>query len=133
MTVFQNIEAGIQGKKAAKRERAMEMVEKFHLSELASGYPARLSGGQQQRVAIARALINSPQIILADEPTGNLDTESTNQAYELFRKINSELETTMLIVTHDSGLAARCDRVIKMKDGRVERDCRTDVVECIEF
>ena len=92
-----------------------------------------LSGGQQQRVAIARALINSPQIILADEPTGNLDTESTSQAYDLFRKINAELGTTMLIVTHDSGLAAKCDRVIKMKDGRVERDCRTDVVECIEF
>ena len=68
MTVFQNIEAGIQGKKAAKRERAMEMMEKFHLSELASGYPARLSGGQQQRVALARILACEQELLLLDEP-----------------------------------------------------------------
>ena len=115
------------------RERAEYLLETVGLKEQMNKKSTDLSGGQQQRVAIARALINCPQIILADEPTGNLDTESTSQAYDLFRKINAELGTTMLIVTHDSGLAAKCDRVIKMKDGRVERDCRTDVVECIEF
>lgn len=115
------------------REKAQYLLETVGLKEYINKKSTDLSGGQQQRVAIARALVNSPQIILADEPTGNLDTESTNQAYELFRKINKELQTTMLIVTHDSRLAVRSDRIIKMKDGLIEKDCKTGVEECIEF
>ena len=113
------------------RKKAEELLETVGLKDYINKKSTDLSGGQQQRVAIARALINSPQIILADEPTGNLDTESTSQAYDLFRKINHELHTTMLIVTHDSRLAAQSDRIIKMKDGLVEKDCKTDVEECV--
>ena len=84
-----------------------------------------LSGGQQQRVAIARALINDPTLILADEPTGNLDSESTEQVYELLRTINKEFKTTFIIVTHDRHLAAKSDRVIEMVDGKINQDYLT--------
>jgi lipoprotein-releasing system ATP-binding protein len=84
-----------------------------------------LSGGQQQRVSIARALINDPDLILADEPTGNLDSESTEQVYELLRKINSDLGMAFLIVTHDRHLAEKSNRIIEMKDGRIIRDYLT--------
>lgn len=84
-----------------------------------------LSGGQQQRVAIARALINDPTLILADEPTGNLDSESTEQVYELLRNINKEFKTTFIIVTHDRHLAAKSDRVIEMVDGKINQDYLT--------
>ena len=121
MTVFQNIEAGIQGKKAAKRERAMEMMEKFHLSELASGYPARLSGGQQQRVAVARAVAAKPPIILADEPTGNLDTKSTQEIMEILKELHRS-GRTVIIITHDEEIASQAHRVIRILDGRIEED-----------
>ncbi len=81
-----------------------------------------LSGGQQQRVAIARALINEPAILLGDEPTGNLDSESTQQVYRLFREINADLKTTIIIVTHNDHIAAKSDRVIELSDGRISRD-----------
>ena len=122
MTVFQNIEAGIQGKKAAKRERAMEMMEKFHLSELASGYPARLSGGQQQRVSIGRALLNAPAILLADEPTGNLDSENSKEIMNLLRYSNRAYDQTMLVITHDENIALQADRIITLEDGKIIRD-----------
>ena len=119
MTVFQNIEAGIQGKKAAKRERAMEMMEKFHLSELASGYPARLSGGQQQRVAIARALMMEPQVLLFDEPTAALDPEITAQIVSIIREL-SETGITQVIVTHEVEVARKtASRVVYMENGHI--------------
>ena len=105
MTVFQNIEAGIQGKKAAKRERAMEMMEKFHLSELASGYPARLSGGQQQRLCIARALAVNPEVILMDEPTSALDPISTSKIEDLVIELKKQY--TIIMVTHNMQQAVR--------------------------
>ena len=122
MTVFQNIEAGIQGKKAAKRERAMEMMEKFHLSELASGYPARLSGGQQQRVSIGRALMNSPSVVLADEPTGNLDSKNSQEIMELLKKSNKKYNQTLIMITHDENIALQADRIIAIEDGHITRD-----------
>jgi lipoprotein-releasing system ATP-binding protein len=82
----------------------------------------RLSGGQQQRVAIARALIMNPSLVLADEPTGNLDTHSADDVFTLLREVNQRLQTTFLIVTHDPRLAARCDRIIEMVDGRIVSD-----------
>ena len=83
---------------------------------------AQLSGGQQQRVAIARALCLGPRLILADEPTGNLDTASSDQVFELLRRINREEHTAFLVVTHDPRMAARCDRIVELVDGRIVRE-----------
>jgi lipoprotein-releasing system ATP-binding protein len=83
-----------------------------------------LSGGQQQRVAIARSLINNPSIVLADEPTGNLDSDTTEKVYELLREINQKYKTTFIIITHDRTVAEKTDRVIEIKDGKVNLDIR---------
>lgn len=83
-----------------------------------------MSGGQQQRTAIARALINNPKLILADEPTGNLDSDSTENIYELLRNINEELKTTFIIITHDRRIAEKTDRIIEIKDGRINLDLK---------
>lgn len=84
--------------------------------------PAQLSGGQQQRVAIARALMPNPALLLADEPTGNLDTHTADEVFELFRRFNRERGLTVLVVTHDPRLAERCDRTIRLVDGRIVKD-----------
>lgn len=117
----------IKYKKPLKKdiERAKEIMDIVGLSQRMNNKANDLSGGQQQRVAIARALINSPQMILGDEPTGNLDTETTEQVYALLRKINKEIGTTILLVTHDKHLAAKSDRIIEMKDGNIEFDYMT--------
>jgi len=81
-----------------------------------------LSGGQQQRVAIARALINQPKMILADEPTGNLDSDTTEQIYDLLREINKKFKTTFIIITHDRHIAEKADRIVEIKDGRINLD-----------
>ena len=83
-----------------------------------------LSGGQQQRVAIARSLINNPKIILADEPTGNLDSDTTEQVYDLLREINQRFKTTFIIITHDRHIAEKADRIIEIKDGRINLDIK---------
>jgi lipoprotein-releasing system ATP-binding protein len=82
----------------------------------------RMSGGQQQRTAIARALINNPKILLADEPTGNLDSATTDQMCKVFRDITSKFGTTFIVVTHDQRIAEHTDRIIEIKDGRIESD-----------
>jgi lipoprotein-releasing system ATP-binding protein len=92
------------------------------LSHALERKPAQLSGGMQQRVAIARALMLQPPLVLADEPTGNLDTASSAEVFALMRDIHRRVGTTFLIVTHDPRLAARCDRVIELVDGRIARD-----------
>ena len=125
MTVFQNIEAGIQGKKAAKRERAMEMMEKFHLSELASGYPARLSGGQQQRLCIARALAVKPEVLLMDEPTSALDPISTIKIEELAQELKKDY--TIVMVTHNMQQATRIsDKTVFFLLGEIIETGKTD-------
>lgn len=102
--------------------RAKELLEIVGLSDRMNNKANALSGGQQQRVAIARALINEPQLILADEPTGNLDSETTEQVYELLRDINSKLGTAFLVVTHNDHIAAKSNRIIEMKDGMIFKD-----------
>ncbi len=106
------------GKKDA-RKRARELLSTVGLKNLELRYPSELSGGEQQRVAIARALANEPDLLLADEPTGNLDSRTALSLVELFREISKNLGVTILMVTHEIELVSRADRVIKLKDGLV--------------
>lgn len=104
------------------KEKALELLEYVGLKDFINRNSNNLSGGQQQRVAIARALMNNSGIILADEPTGNLDSESSKQIYKLLREINLKFKTTFIIVTHDPRISDMCDRVIEIMDGRIIRD-----------
>ncbi|MFK8075674.1 MAG: ABC transporter ATP-binding protein [Granulosicoccus sp.] len=101
------------------RQRAMNMLEKVGLSDRHNHYPSQLSGGEQQRVAIARALIHEPELIVADEPTGNLDEQTGDLIMQLLFDLNRDSGTTLLLVTHDTELAARCDRTLKLQDGQL--------------
>jgi lipoprotein-releasing system ATP-binding protein len=103
----------------AAEANAMRLLKQVGLADAASKRPSQLSGGMQQRVAIARALSLSPRLILADEPTGNLDTQSANEIFELLQTVNREHQSACLIVTHDPGLAARCQRRIEIVDGQL--------------
>ncbi len=104
------------------RARAMEFLEKVGLSERSHHYPAQLSGGEQQRIAIARAFSNRPAILFADEPTGNLDAETSGKIVELIFNLNQEAGTTLVLVTHDDELAARTQRIIHLKGGKIYSD-----------
>jgi len=106
----------------AARARARELLDAVGLSGALDRKPSQLSGGMQQRVAIARSLMLQPALVLADEPTGNLDTASSNEVFGLMRRIHEQVGTSFLVVTHDPRLAARCDRVIELVDGRIDRD-----------
>ncbi len=101
---------------------ANELLDIVGLTKVKNNLAINMSGGQQQRVAIARSLMNNPKIILADEPTGNLDSDSTEQVYELLRKINRQFGTTFIIITHDRHIAEKADRIIEIKDGRINLD-----------
>lgn len=115
------IPAWIAGKKKKEvSDRAIQLLDTLHLKNRIENKPQQLSGGEQQRVAIARALINSPKIIFADEPTGNLDSKNAKDLHELFIRLRDEFNQTFLIVTHNEELAAMSDRTINMKDGRIE-------------
>ena len=107
---------------AGLRRRARDVLGAVGLADRADYKATDLSGGQQQRVAIARALVRRPPIVLADEPTGNLDTAASTEVFDLMRQFNRELGTTFIVVTHDPRIAARCRRVIVLVDGRVARD-----------
>ena len=108
----------------AAEERARALLSRVGVADRMDNRAMRLSGGQQQRVAIARALMNRPAIILADEPTGNLDSDSGESVLQLLREINREEGTTFILVTHDRHVAARCDRVIELKDGVIREDLK---------
>ncbi|BCZ44391.1 lipoprotein-releasing system ATP-binding protein LolD [Clostridium gelidum] len=103
-------------------ERALELIELVGLSKVRNNLANNMSGGQQQRAAIARALMNNPNIILADEPTGNLDSRSTENVYAIMREMNEKFKTTFIIITHDKRIAERTDRVIEISDGRILSD-----------
>jgi len=100
-------------------QRARELLDAVGLAQRIRHKPGELSGGEQQRVAIARALINDPQIILADEPTGNLDTETSESIHALLKQLHTKLEKTIVLVTHDDQLAEMCDRTVRMVDGAI--------------
>ena len=105
-----------------RQKIALDLIERVNLSDKTANTPAQLSGGQQQRVAIARALVNNPQIILADEPTGNLDSKSGIEIMKLFHQLNEEEGRTIVFVTHDMDLAKQANRTIIIKDGKILKD-----------
>jgi putative ABC transport system ATP-binding protein len=105
-----------------KEARARELLAAVGLGGRETSLPSRLSGGQRQRVAIARALINEPAVVLADEPTGNLDSRTGEEIVDLLLGLRGERGVTVLLATHDSAVAARCDRVVRLVDGRVADD-----------
>ena len=113
--------AGVSRREAASR--AQELLETVGLPDKAKAYPAQLSGGQQQRVAIARALASDAKVILADEPTGNLDTENGKIVIDLLKKLAKDENYCVIVVTHDPGIAAQADIVYKMQDGRRAVEC----------
>ncbi|HZN65076.1 MAG TPA: ABC transporter ATP-binding protein [Tepidisphaeraceae bacterium] len=105
----------------AKR-RATELLERVGLADRMDHYPSQLSGGQQQRVAIARSLVNRPSILFADEPTGNLDSRTSEEVLQMFERLNGEEGITIILVTHDAGVAQHARRSIRMRDGKIEED-----------
>lgn len=125
LSVFENICVPqiIQGGKAVQmEERANKLCTLFEIGHIKNKYPAEISGGEKQRTAVARALMNQPDVILADEPTGNLDTKSCRTVINSFLKAREDLKATILMVTHDSFVASFCDRVIILKDGQIFKE-----------
>jgi putative ABC transport system ATP-binding protein len=122
-TAVENVELPLFYQGVARRRRhqmAMEELERMGLADWAAHYPNEMSGGQRQRVAIARALVTRPRIILADEPTGALDSRTGVEVMELLQRLNREEHITMIIVTHDATVAAKTNRIIRIKDGVIE-------------
>jgi putative ABC transport system ATP-binding protein len=130
-TAVENVELPLLYRGVSSRERrraAMEALDLVGLRNWASHTPGELSGGQQQRVAIARALVTNPEVLLADEPTGNLDTQRSREIMDLITALNRERGITVLMVTHEADVAAHADRIIHFVDGRVESDRRKEPV-----
>ncbi|MBI4790083.1 MAG: ABC transporter ATP-binding protein [Chloroflexi bacterium] len=131
LTALENVEIPLQEEKmsdAARRARAKHLLEVVNLGDRMNFVPAQLSGGQRQRVAIARSLANKPSLILADEPTGNLDSKSTDEIMNLLRTLNREQGTTFVVVTHNPAVARAADRIVTVRDGRILRDEKIDNV-----
>jgi putative ABC transport system ATP-binding protein len=114
-----------------RHQRAIELLERVGLGDRVGHHSGQLSGGEQQRVAIARALINQPSILLADEPTGNLDTRTSREVIQLFRELNVENEITVILVTHEQSVARHADRILVLRDGEIIEDT-TDAEKAIK-
>jgi putative ABC transport system ATP-binding protein len=124
LTALENVELPLlvsHVKESEARRGALEALELVGLAEWQRHRPSELSGGQQQRVAIARGLVNKPAIVWGDEPTGNLDSERSQEIVDLLRRLNREVGLTLVVVTHDPGVARKADRVVMMKNGEIER------------
>jgi putative ABC transport system ATP-binding protein len=134
-TAVENVElpllyAGVPARK--RREKAVELLKLVHLEDRAGHLPSQLSGGQQQRVAIARALVNNPHILLADEPTGNLDSRTGAEILGVFERLNRTLGQTIIMVTHDPAIAAHADRQVTIRDGLIASDLTRHQSHCPE-
>jgi putative ABC transport system ATP-binding protein len=114
-----------------RRRRALELLTKVGLADRIDHHPSQLSGGQQQRVAIARALVNNPSILMCDEPTGNLDTHTSKEVIQLFRKLNEESGITVILVTHDHAVAHVARRIIVLRDGEIVEDT-TNITQAMQ-
>ena len=127
LTALENVQVPLELRgEAGASERARELLARVGLGDRLDHFPTQLSGGEQQRVAIARAFVNAPRILFADEPTGNLDSDTGARIVELLEALNRESKTTVILVTHDQGLAARTQRIIRLSDGRVISDTETE-------
>jgi putative ABC transport system ATP-binding protein len=122
LTALENVSVPLELLGRPARERARELLARVGLGERGHHYPAQLSGGEQQRVAVARAFAADPRVVLADEPSGNLDARTGASVIELIEEIHRERGTTLVLVTHDPDLAARADRVLRLLDGRLAGD-----------
>lgn len=121
LTALENVMVPLELKKRKDaKEKALELLDKVGLKDRVTHYPTQLSGGEQQRVSIARAFANEPKILFADEPTGNLDTETGEMIEDLIFNMNKEKGTTLILVTHDPELAKRTDRIINIKGGKIQ-------------
>jgi len=128
LNAIQNVMLPLRYQKSRKggKVRAQELLDEVGLKDRMHHRPDQLSGGEQQRVAIARSLINQPSLVLGDEPTGEVDTETSQQLVSLMRRLNREQGVTFVLVTHDTEVAGQTDRVIRLKDGRVTSDLRAN-------
>ena len=123
LTALENVMVPLELKKRTNaKEKAMELLDQVGLKDRATHYPTQLSGGEQQRVSIARAFANAPKILFADEPTGNLDTETGTMIENLIFDLNKEQGTTLVLVTHDLELAAKTQRIIHIKGGKIQEE-----------
>jgi putative ABC transport system ATP-binding protein len=127
LTALENVQVPLELRgESGAGERARELLNRVGLGDRLDHFPTQLSGGEQQRVAIARAFANAPRIMFADEPTGNLDSDTGARIVELLEQLNRESKTTIILVTHDLTLASRTQRVIRLSDGRVISDTETE-------
>ena len=127
LTALENVQVPLELRgESGAGDRARELLSRVGLGDRLDHFPTQLSGGEQQRVAIARAFANSPRILFADEPTGNLDSDTGARIVELLESLNRESRTTIILVTHDHTLAGRAQRIIRLSDGRVISDSETE-------
>ncbi|MFC1909552.1 ABC transporter ATP-binding protein [Chloroflexota bacterium] len=124
LTALANVELGLRYAGGGDSSQAMEALEKVGLSDRAHHRPTELSGGEQQRVAVARALVKYPPLILADEPTGNLDSRSSEEIMSILTSLHSEHDITLVMITHEADIAHRCQRIIYLMDGQVVKEER---------
>ena len=129
LTAVENVKVPliVSGTSPHERTRiAMSLLEQFGIAERANHKPNELSGGEQQRVAVARSLATNPLVVLADEPTGNLDTKNTDLVMDILEKLNKEMRKTLVIITHNTEVAYRAKKIISMRDGKIEKEVRNE-------
>jgi len=125
LNALENVQIGLRISGNKNLEKAKELLNKVGLGDSLYNYPNQLSGGQQQRVVIARALVNDPKLILADEPTANIDEKSANELLDILKKLNEEENRTIVIVTHDLRVAERTNRIVVIRNGKILKDNAT--------